>query len=119
MIVIQIIVVVVALGLLLFVLGGSQTHSSRAWKKIAFCLLSIAMIVAVLFPGITTQVANIVGVGRGADLLLYATALAFIWYILNNYIHQQRDKDTVYRLARKVALLDANERYEINKKAKK
>jgi len=118
MVVIQVIVIIVALSLLVFVSGGRQTHSSRAWKKIAFGLLAIAMIVAVLFPNTTTQLAHIVGVGRGADLLLYILALAFITYILNNYIHQQRDRDTLYRLARKVALLDANERYGISKKIK-
>jgi len=118
MIIIQIIVIIVALGLLFFVLGGSQTHSSRAWKKIAFCLLGIAMIVAVLFPDLTTQVAHFVGVGRGADLLLYILALAFIWYVLNNYIHQQYDKDMFFRLARRVALLDATSRYRINSKSK-
>ena len=116
--IIQIIIVIIALGLLLFVLSGSQTHSSRAWKKIALCLLAIAMIIAVVYPGTTTEVAHIVGVGRGADLLLYMLSLAFIGYVLNNYIHQQRDKDTVYRLARKIALLDANERYDIRKKTK-
>lgn len=116
MMIIQVIVIIVAVVIMLFVLGGRQTHASRAWKKIAFCLLAIAMVVAVLFPNITNQVAHIVGVGRGADLLLYALALAFIGYVLNTYLHQQRDKDTVFRLARKVALLDANERYNITKK---
>lgn len=115
MILLQAVVIIVALGLTLFVLGGRQTNSSRAWKKITFCLLAVAMVIAVLFPETTNQAAHIVGVGRGADLLLYVLALVFIGYILNNYLHQQRDKDTVYRLARKVALIDANERYGIRK----
>lgn len=119
MIIIQIIVIIAALGLLIFVLGGRQTHSSRAWKKIMLILLAATMTIAVLYPNVTTQVAHIVGVGRGADLLLYIMVLVFIGYVLNNYLNQQRDKDIVYRLARKVALLDANERYEINKKIKK
>ena len=115
MIVLQIVVIAVALGLLWFVLAGRETHAAHAWKKIALCFLAFAMIVAVLFPDLTNQAAHIVGVGRGADLLLYMLALAFIGYVLNNYIHQKREKDTVYRLARKVALLDANERYKIRK----
>jgi hypothetical protein len=116
MMIIQIIVIIVALGISLYALGGHQTHATRAWKKIAFCALAVAMVIAVLFPNVTNQAAHIVGVGRGADLLLYMLALAFIGYVLNNYIHQQRDKDTVYRLARKIALLDANNRYNIRRK---
>jgi hypothetical protein len=79
-------------------------------------LLVVAMIVAVLFPDTTNSVAHLVGIGRGADLLLYVTVLAFIFYALNNYLQQQDARDTLFRLARKVALLEANERYGIHKK---
>jgi hypothetical protein len=69
------------------------------------------MIVAVIFPGETTLVAHLVGVGRGADLLLYLLTLVFIGYVINNYLNKQREKETLYKLARRVALLDAHERY--------
>jgi len=35
-------------------------------------------VVAVLFPGTITWVANQIGVGRGADLLLYVLVIVFI-----------------------------------------
>jgi hypothetical protein len=73
------------------------------------------MIVGVLFPGLVNGIAHAVGIGRGADLLLYATAVAFIGYVLNAYLHQQDERDALYRLARKVAILEANERYDIRK----
>jgi hypothetical protein len=115
-IVIQIVVIIIALALILSVLAGRQTHAARAWKKIALVLLGVGMVLAVLFPELTNMAANIVGVGRGADLLLYVLTLAFISYALNSYLHGQRDKDITYRLARTVALIDANERYDIGKK---
>jgi hypothetical protein len=115
-IIIQTIVVIVALALILSVLTGRQTHAARAWKKIALILLAFSMVIAVLFPEITNMTAHFVGVGRGADLLLYILTLAFISYVLNNYLYQQKDKDAIFRLARKVAVLDANERYAISKK---
>jgi hypothetical protein len=116
MIAIQAIVVAVAIALLIFGLTGRRTHTARAWKKIGLVLLVTVMIVAVLFPDSTNELANLVGVGRGADLLLYILTLAFITYVVNNYLHQQNDKDALYRLARKVALLEADERYK-NKKS--
>lgn len=114
MIIIQLIVVAAAVGLVFFVLSGRQTHAARAWKKLALCFLAVAMVVAVLFPETTNRAAHFVGVGRGADLLLYLLTLAFIGYALNNYIHQQREKDAVLRLARKLALLEALNRYDIH-----
>lgn len=111
--IIQILVVIFALFIIIAILGGQQTYTARAWKKIALIMLAIAMVVAVLFPGLTNNVAHFLGIGRGADLLLYLLTLAFIGYVINMYLHQQKDKDTLFRLARKTALLDANERYGI------
>jgi len=106
-ILIQILVIFVALAVIGSVLIGKQSHSARAWKKIALSLLAIAMVIAVLFPDTTNKIANIVGVGRGADLLLYILTLAFIGYALNNYLHQQHQRDELNRLARKIAIIEA------------
>jgi hypothetical protein len=111
----QLLVILAALAILYFGLSGRKTHTGKAYKKIGLCFLVLAMIVAVLSPETTNTLANLLGIGRGADLLLYGLTLAFIAYALNNYLQQQSEKDALYRLARKVALLDANERYDIKK----
>lgn len=108
----QIVVIIVALVVLVYGLTGRKTHMARAWKKISICLLALAMAVAVIFPNSTNEIAHWVGVGRGADLLLYLVTLAFIIYALNSYLNQQSERDAVIRLARKVALLDASARYD-------
>lgn len=112
-IIIQAVVIVLAACPLFIILGNRQTHAARAWKKIALCFLAIAMVVAVLFPNTTNSLAHLVGIGRGADLLLYILTLAFISYVVNGYLQQQKEKDRLYRLARQVAIIDANERYNI------
>lgn len=122
MILIQILVVLTAVMILYSVLSRVNSHSSRAWKKILLIFLAVAMVVAVLFPEITNKVANFMGVGRGADLLLYILTLGFIIYVLNSYIKNQDDQDKLFRLARKTALIEANEKYnivDINIKRKK
>ena len=113
--IIQIILILAASILVTYALTNRDTHSGRAGKKIALMLLAVGMIIAVLFPGITNNIANLFGVGRGADLLLYLTVVVFIFYVLNNYLSQQKQRDEIYRLARKLAVLDAKERYRIKK----
>jgi hypothetical protein len=115
-VIIQMIVIILAIVIALVTLGNRSTHSGKAWKKIALVFLAIGMVVAVLFPDTTNDLAHLVGVGRGADLLLYVTVVAFILYVLNSYLHQQDQRDALYRLARKIAIVDANERYGIRKK---
>ena len=112
--ILRIFIVVMAIGMLFFVVGGRQTHTVKAWKKILLSLLALAMVIAVFSPDTTSWVAHLVGVGRGADLLLYILCLAFIGYVIDIYVRQQREKDLMFRLARRIALLDANNRYGIN-----
>ncbi|HEX6416348.1 MAG TPA: DUF2304 domain-containing protein [Candidatus Saccharimonadales bacterium] len=109
---VQIIVIIAALFLAFYALGQRNTHSGKASKKIVLVLLAIAMVVAVLFPDMTTSIANVFGIGRGADLLLYATVLVFIFYVLNNYLRQQDQRDMMFRLARRLAIIEARARYE-------
>lgn len=109
-IIIQLIIILVAISIVVITLGKRSTHTGRAWKKIALLLLSVAMIIAVIFPDITNKAAHLVGVGRGADLLLYATVVSFILYALNSYLQKQDERDALYRLARKIALIEARTR---------
>lgn len=104
---IQVLVILLAIVIVVVTLGRRRTHSGKAWKKIGLVFLAIAMIVAVLFPEITNTLAHLVGVGRGADLLLYVTVIAFILFVLNNYLYQQDQKNSVHKLARKIALSEA------------
>lgn len=117
---IQVVTIAAALLLAFYALNHRNTHSGKASKKIALILLALGMIIAVLFPDITTKVANMIGIGRGADLLLYSTVLVFIFYALNNYLKQQDQRDMLFRLARRLAILEARERYkqEISKTKK-
>jgi len=112
----QIIIIASALALLFYGLSGRRSHFGRAWKKIGLLLLAIAMIIAVIFPNTTNRLAHLVGIGRGADLLLYMLTLAFITYVLNSYLQQQDAKDELCRLARRVALIDATDRYRLRRK---
>lgn len=109
-IIIQAVIVIVIVLAVFMVLGRRGTHSGKAWKKIGLVFLSIGAVLAALFPESTNYIADMVGVGRGADLLLYGTVVAFVVYVLNNYLYQQDQRDSLYRLARKVAIVEAKER---------
>lgn len=110
---VQVAIVLVSLYLLRLLLRSGATTIS-AWKKAGLVLLAVAMVVTVLNPGLTTWVAQRMGVGRGADLLLYALSGAFVTYALSQYVARQKDRDRLFRLARRVTLLEAVERYGVH-----
>ncbi len=114
-VIIQAIVIFVAFIVLGTALSKRTSHGGKASKKLGLIILAACMVVAVLFPESTNMLARAVGVGRGADLLLYLTVVAFVLYVLNNYLQIRDQRDATYRLARQIAIMDAKARYRDKK----
>lgn len=118
MILIQVILVI-GFGIFLFrVLANPASYQLRAWTKLLALVFVLLAVTAVLVPGITNQIARSVGVSRGADLLLYLLTMAFIFTILNDYIQSKKSQEKLVMLARKIAIIEANQRkrdHEIKK----
>jgi small membrane protein len=88
----------------LFIKRGAKQLAVRRLLIIAFAVFAV---LTVLFPGVLSRVANLVGVGRGADLLLYATVLVLLGFLaLQEARTKAAEKRTTY-LARRLALDEA------------
>lgn len=107
MIFIQFLIIISILSVLMVFLSGRSTSSTRAWKKILLIIFSLCAIITVLNPDLSTKVAHLVGVGRGADLLLYMLTIAFIFQVLSNYVKSKDEQKRVVKLARKIAIMEA------------
>lgn len=57
---------------------GSRRASYRLLWRVYGVLVAVAAVVSVLFPDSLTTIAEAVGVGRGADLLLYVLVVTFM-----------------------------------------
>jgi hypothetical protein len=108
---IQVALILLGLVLVYLILASRGSHGAKASMKVGLILLVIAMIVTVLNPDLTTRLAKFVGVGRGTDLLLYVVTGAFLFYVLTQYLKSQSQRDVTVRLARRIALLEADQRY--------
>lgn len=86
-----------------------RRHSVRmqAGKRIAFFGFIAFSVYAVIRPDDLTWVANQVGVGRGADLLLYLLAIAFIFLAFNTYLRFRGIDQRFTDLARAIAIREA------------
>lgn len=108
-IVFQIIAVVAVIVAAFFMLrGGGARH--QAVRRLLLLLFIVAAVVSIFFPQLLTFVANLVGIGRGADLLLYITVLVFLGFVATTYRQFRRMERDTTELARKVALLEARDR---------
>lgn len=105
--ILQVILVVVLILLIIGFLQSRTTSRTKAYKKILLVLFVVCAIFVVIFPDSTTSLAHLLGVGRGADLLLYGLTVVVIFMLLNTYIKDREEQKRFVSLARKVALLEA------------
>lgn len=99
------IVAVVIIGGFLMRRTGADSH--LAIRRLLMGLFVLAAIVAILFPQVLSWLANLIGVGRGADLLLYALVIAFLAFVYTQYRHNLAQQRKLTLLARRLALLEA------------
>lgn len=104
---IKVLLLVAIAGLVLGFVRWQHGVRLQAGKRLLFVSFLALNVWAVLRPDDLTQVAQLVGVGRGADLLLYALVVAFMFASLNAYLRFRDLGDRFTDLARAVALRDA------------
>ncbi|GAB3266110.1 DUF2304 family protein [Nocardioides dilutus] len=103
------VVLIAALAAAAFVLmRGRRTALSMLVRRGLALSAIVVGIVAVLVPDALTEVAQAVGVGRGADLLLYLLCITFLFVSIGLYMRLTEMHDRYVELARRLALHEAN-----------
>jgi hypothetical protein len=75
-------------------------------RLIAVVIFGVAM-AAILFPDLTTSVANLLGVGRGADLLIYIFVTGSIFAFILVGTRMKAMEESITRLVRQIAIGNA------------
>ena len=68
----------------------------------------------VLFPDITSYAANLVGVGRGVDLVIYLAILILFYLMFRALVKLDKVEKEVTKVVRKVALEEKDKRGIMN-----
>ena len=87
--------------------AARQTISRRI--ALLWCAVWGAMIVAVLDPSRLTRIAKLVGIGRGADLLLYVAVVVMLIGFVMVYARLHRLRRDVTLLVRELAVRGARD----------
>lgn len=84
-------------------------HSRRI--ALATSLVCLCAATAILHPELTTRVALRLGIGRGADLLLYAHVLVFLMVCFYGYVRLQRLEQSITQLVRELTIQEGLRRW--------
>jgi small membrane protein len=82
----------------------------QARRKLLAGATMVAGVLAVIFPGATQWAADVVGVTRGTDLLLYGLALVVIYLVGSTGVRFREQEARLMRLSRQVALAETEAR---------
>ncbi|CAB4336473.1 MAG: DUF2304 family protein [Actinobacteria bacterium] len=102
----QLALLAVIFCLLWFALHHRSSTEARAFRRIAFLGLSVMIVLAVLFPDMLTFVANLVGIGRGADLVIYLVAIGLLFFSVSVFLKFGDMDRRLTLLGRHIALLE-------------
>lgn len=106
----MIIKVLLLLGLLLvgaMVVRGGQSAATLALRRITVGTVLLMGVAAILFPNAVTGLANLVGVGRGADLVLYLLVITFLFASVGLYRKIYELENRFIALSRRIAIDEA------------
>ena len=78
-----------------------RTHSAVA---VMFAGAWLAATVLLVHPPLATYLAGVIGIGRGADLVLYTLGFIFIWAHYGHYVRYRRLEENVTQLVRELAI---------------
>ena len=108
--------IALVLGSILLLVFYSKFLRSTLRDRTVALILCLIAVTAILFPGFTTVIANLLGVGRGTDLLIYIFVLgvAFVFVVLNGRIMSLEENIT--QIVRELALLSQTNRHDQGKK---
>lgn len=95
-------------ALALTVLYAVRNRKASPLVSMAALLFGLIGIFCVIMPDVTTFVANLLGVGRGTDLLLYCFIISSVLMIFNLHLRLLRLQDMLTAMARDLALSRAH-----------
>lgn len=106
MFVIQILLTIFFLFALVKVIGRWRAGVLSVAGMIWWSLFWVAAIIVVLLPNSTATLAKLVGIGRGADLVVYVALVLIFFIIFRLMIKIELLNKDITKLTRKIALKD-------------
>lgn len=108
--IIKVLLVLALGGAAVMLLRGRPTALNLLMRRALTLSVIVGGIAAVIFPDALSEVAQAVGVGRGADLVLYVLCVTFLFVSIALYLRLGEMHDRLVELARRHALLEAEVR---------
>lgn len=101
---IQIVIVGFALFALAKVVSKFREGQLSAGRLALWCAVWVGVAVVTLLPQTTSRLADILGVGRGVDVVIYAAIVLLYYFVFRIFLHIERLEHEITVLVRELGL---------------
>jgi len=103
----QVILIIALMGIGVYLVRSTPSPRHLAIRRLLVLTALLTGVVLVVWPGLLSWFASLVGIGRGADLLFYLAIVAGLLYVVNEYKRSVQLARANTQLAREIALTEA------------
>jgi hypothetical protein len=103
---IQVLGTLLLIGALLHVLLRWRSRSLRMGEVVFWILVFGSILTVVLVPSVSGRIARLLGVGRGADVIIYGSIALLFYLVFRVYVRIESLQRRLTRIMRKQALGD-------------
>ncbi len=105
--IILIIIIAIIVLRLIAKLRSKELPIKQFWGWLAFWLIAA---IAVIWPDLTVQLANTVGIGRGSDLVVYSALIFLFYFIFRLLLRIEKMEKNLTKIVSEEALKDYDKR---------
>lgn len=110
MIILQILVSLFVLIVLSKLFQQYNKNKTTLANFLLWCLLWLSVLLVFWQPDITSYLANFLGIGRGADLIIYVAILVLVYLVFRVFVRLQKLEKDLTKLIRDEAIRNAEKR---------
>lgn len=96
--------IILAILLLLVLRAFLVRPSLMLVKRLTAIIVFLLLLLLVIFPNVSTKIANLIGVGRGVDLIFYISSVFFLFLIIALWRRNNTLMEKITKLSREIAL---------------
>jgi hypothetical protein len=103
---IQIIVVLISIFAMSRVLLQVRKNTMTVVSALFWTIIWLMVILAVVFPSTLGHLANLTGVGRGVDVIIYLSIIVLFYMIYRSYVRMENMEREITKLVREIAIIE-------------
>ena len=96
---------IAAVVISMFIIWRQDDSQRQAISKLFISAFTVFAVIVIIIPSWSSKVASLVGIHRGADLLLYCLVIVVLSMLANNSLRRHRRQVKEAKLVRQIVLL--------------